>query len=349
MKSHSTDDLVRSMARVHDENLAGFAGRPAARDLAEDIMTLTPPKEFHAETAAQAGDGGRAEGPERTPRRFQLPGLGVRLAVVGAMAAIAVGGVVLRADLPAGEQAPESSGAAPQSISLGSAAKAAHVLDRAAKAAETRSLDAPGPRQWVYTKMKLTSSAKPAGLVSGGPYKTEAWELWRRGDGKQFAAYKNGKPQTGHETVSSSVAAKYEPLPSDPKALLRKVGGSKGHSFMAYQTLVTLLRDTVHSAETEAAIFRAIKLIPGVTPVEGRVDAAGRPAIGLGLTVDGWLHEEVLLDPQTYAYLGERAITIKSRTFESAGEPAFTVKAGTLQRLMVRDAIEVVDKPGQRP
>ncbi|TDC67700.1 hypothetical protein E1200_14215 [Actinomadura sp. GC306] len=327
MKPHPSDDPVRAMARVHDEDLAGFAGRPAARDLARDIMTLAPPEEIPVEV----GDGERGGVPAR-----RFPGLGVRLGAVGAMAAIAVGGVVLQA----GEEAPT-----PPSISLGSAAEAGHVLDLAAEAAENRSLNAPGPRQWVYTKMKLTSSAKPAGLVSGGPYKTETWEVWRRGDGRRFAAYKDGELQTGHETVSSSVAVKYEPLPSDPAALLRKVGGSKEHYFMAYQTLVTLLRDSVHSAETEAVIFRAIKLIPGVTPVEGRVDAAGRPAIGLGLTVDGWLHEEVLLDPETYAYLGERAIAIKSRTVE----PGFTVKAGTVQRLMVRVAIGVVAEAGRRP
>ncbi|TMR39705.1 CU044_5270 family protein [Actinomadura geliboluensis] len=324
MKPHSTDELLRSMARVRDESLAGFADRPAARSLMEDVI--------RAETGPQP----RAV----KPARFRM---GARLAAVGALAAVAVAGVALRgADDPGGQGAP------PARIALGTPAEAAHVLDRAAAVAVTRPSAEAAPRQWVYTKMRLTSSAKPAGIVIGGPYKTDTWEVWRRGDGKQYAAYQDGRLRAGHELVSSAVASRFEPLPGDPAALLRKVRGEGGDQ-MAFETLVTILRDSSHSPETEAAIFRAIKLIPGVTPVEGEVEIAGRPAIALGLTVEGWLHEEVLLDPKTYAYLGERAIAVKTRTFASEGGPAVTVKAGTLQRLMVRVAIGVVGKSGERP
>lgn len=328
MKPHSTDELVRSMARVRDESLAGFADRPAARSLKEDVVR----------------DGTGSVSRTVKPARFRL---GVRLAAVGVLAAVAVAGVALRGADDAGP-----AGAPPADIALGTPAEAAHVLDRAAAVAATRPSAAAEPRQWVYTKMRLTSAAKPAGLVTGGPYKTETWEVWRRGDGKRYTAYEDGKPRAGHERVSSAVATRFEPLPSDPGALLRKVrGGPKGGGGdqMAYETLVTILRDSLHSPETEAAIFQAIKLVPGVTPVEGEVDIAGRPAIALGLTVDGWLHEEVLLDPKTFAYLGERAIAVKTRTFASEGDPTVTVKAGTLQRLMVRVAIGVVGKSGQRP
>ncbi|QKW40031.1 CU044_5270 family protein [Actinomadura sp. NAK00032] len=334
MKPHSTDDMVRSMARVRDESLAGFADRPAARALAKDVMESARAEDVRAETA----------GPVRRRGGFRL---GVRLAAVGTLAAVAVAGVVLRGADDAGP--PE---ALPADIALGTPAEAAHVLDRAAAVAATRPSAGAKPRQWVYTKMQLTSSVKPAGLVTGGPYKTETWEVWRRGDGKQFTAYENGKPKAGHEQVSSAVATRFEPLPSDPGALLRKVRrGPKGGGgdLMTFQTLVTILRDSSHSPKTEAAIFRAIKMIPGVTPVEGKADIAGRPAIALGMTVEGWLHEEVLLDPKTYAYVGERAIAVKTRKFESAGDPTVTVKAGTLQRLMVRVAIGVVGKSGQRP
>lgn len=326
MKPHSTDDLVRSMARVRDASLAGAADGPAARNLMRDVMALAPSEEPHAETTI----------------RGRRAGLGVRLVAVGTLAAVAVGAVVLRGGE---EERPPSS---PAVIALGSVAEAGHVLERAAAAAENRRFVAPGPRQWVYTKMRLTTSAKPSGFVTGGPYRTSTWELWRRVDGRQYAAFENGKVRAGHELVSSAVAARFEPLPDDPEALLRKVGG-RGGDEMAYETLVTILRDSVHSPETEAAIFRALKRIPGVTPIKGKVDVDGRSAIALGRTVDGWLHEEVLLDPKTYAYLGERAIAIKSRTFESDGGPARTVKVGTLQRLMVRVAIGVVDRTGQRP
>ncbi|MFF4235623.1 hypothetical protein ACFYYL_07140 [Actinomadura geliboluensis] len=35
-----------------------------------------------------------------------------------------------------------------------------------------------------------------------------------------------------------------------------------------------------------------------------------------------------MLDSKTFAYLGDRAIAVKARTFESDGGPAVAVKAG---------------------
>ncbi|NDU73396.1 hypothetical protein GWI34_12215 [Actinomadura sp. DSM 109109] len=336
MKHHSTDDLVRSMARVRDETLAGFADRPGARDLLEAVTALPPSDDPH--------DGApRGTERERSRHPLRLPGLGVRLAALAALAAAAFAGAGVLGDGEDGRPAPT-----PPTISLGSVAEAANVLDHAAAAAERGRVRPPRPHQWVYTRMRLTAPAKASGIASGGPYRTGTWDLWRRGDGKQYAAIEDGRPRTGHETVSSAVAARFEPLPGDPGALLRKVSEGGGYA-TAYETLVTILRDSVHSPEQEAAIFRAIKLIPDVRLVEGEVDAGGRPAIALGRTLDGWLHEEVLLDPRTYAYLGERAVAVRSRTFRSGGEPERTVKAGTVQRLMVRVAIGIVDKPGQKP
>ncbi len=46
-----------------------------------------------------------------------------------------------------------------------------------------------------------------------------------------------------------------------------------------------------------------------------------------GVTVEGRLYEEVLA-PKTYAYFGERAIAVKTRTLGSDGGPAVTVEGG---------------------
>jgi hypothetical protein len=110
--------------------------------------------------------------------------------------------------------------------------------------------------------------------------------------------------------------------------------------------LSAILRDHVLPPKQEAALFRAIKQIPGVT-LAGKVDAAGRPAIALGRTTEGWLREELLLDPTTYAYLGERSIAIKDHILKG-GDGTAKVKKGTLQLQSVRLAARIVDKPGQR-
>jgi hypothetical protein len=114
--------------------------------------------------------------------------------------------------------------------------------------------------------------------------------------------------------------------------------------------LGVILRENLLPPRTEAAIFRAMKKIPGVTLVDNAADA--RPAIALGRTTEGWLHEEVLLDPKSYAYLGERAISIKGHTSRGVGDnptamPEY-VKKGVLQNLTVRTAAGIVSAPGQR-
>ncbi|MEW2352857.1 CU044_5270 family protein [Spirillospora sp. NPDC029432] len=329
MKPHSTDEPVRTLARVRDVDLAGHAARPAARELLAGIMTADT-----ADTADTAASRPRA----RRTRPFA-----VRLAAVGTAAAAIAAGVALWPSDGGGSAPP---GPPPAAIRLASAAEAGKVLDRAARTAEERPSAVPGPRQWVYTKMRLTTGAQAGGSVTGGPYKTEEWELWRRGDGKQYAAYENGKISVGHETVDSARASRYLPLPTDPEALFRKIhGGGEGGPLMTFETLITILRENVHTPETEAAIYRAMKRVPGVVLVEGKADAAGRPALALGI-VDQWVHTEVLLDPGTYAYLGDRAFAVKGHEVEDGSGDR--ILKGTLQRQTVRVAVEIVDKPGAR-
>ncbi|WP_433465762.1 hypothetical protein [Spirillospora sp. CA-128828] len=146
--SRSTDNLVRSLARVHDDALAGQAGRPAARRLMDDI-TAAP----HQEAAR--------------PRR-RSPRLAVRIAAVGTVAAIAsAAGVTLVGD--------DDHGRPRQVIPhVGSVAQAAVVLDRAAAAAKSRPYTAPGPQQWLYTEFRTTAPAVPSGIATGAPTRRAA-------------------------------------------------------------------------------------------------------------------------------------------------------------------------------
>ncbi|WP_433465763.1 hypothetical protein [Spirillospora sp. CA-128828] len=176
--------------------------------------------------------------------------------------------------------------------------------------------------------------------------------MWRRLDGKnEYAAYEDGKltKSPGNETAPR--VARFDPLPADPQALLREVGGTPESGYeLAFHTLVTILAGSVHPPRTEAAIFQAIKLIPGVTATGGAVDAAGRPAITLGLIgKEGWLRDEVLLDPKTYSYLGERSITVQDHAHEGDDGKKNVVKSGTLQFMEVRVAVGIVNEPGDRP
>jgi hypothetical protein len=107
-----------------------------------------------------------------------------------------------------------------------------------------------------------------------------------------------------------------------------------------------ILRNGVAPPKAEAAIFRAIKLLPGVTLNKDAVDLAGRKAVAVGLVMGGYLRQEILLDQKTYRYLGERTVAIKDHT-EHATDGTWTTKKGGVINLDVRTASGIVDKPGQ--
>jgi hypothetical protein len=316
------DELVAGLASVRDDQTPG-PSTPAAGALLTAITA-----EERAPVAAR----------RRSRRRWAV------ILPVAAMATAAATAVVATAtDTGSSPARPGHAG-----VQVGSVALAANVLDRASAAAEHRHFTPLQSHQWIYTKMSHTTGTGPGGVVTGGPYKTEVEETWERADGKQSAGIANGKLFVGPAGTRPQRPFSYDPLPTDPDALLQKVGVRAGGYEMAYENLVDILALTVQPPKEEAAIFQAIKKILHVTLIKGRADAAGRPAIALGLE-KGAIHEEVLLSPKTYAFLGDRVITIKDQTLGSNGEPKTFVKKGTLQSERLRTAVGVVARPGQRP
>ncbi len=110
-----------------------------------------------------------------------------------------------------------------------------------------------------------------------------------------------------------------------------------------------MLRGNVLPPELEAAIFRALKQVPGVTVLD-TVDVLGRPAIALGLGTSDWLHEWILLDKETYTYRGESSTIVRDARIDpfKAGNARGEVKKGS-KVVSARVVTAIVDKPGQRP
>lgn len=90
-----------------------------------------------------------------------------------------------------------------------------------------------------------------------------------------------------------------------------------------------------------------MKQVPGVT-VE-TVDVLGSPALALGLETADWLREELLLDPATYGYRGERSTVVKDAVIDplKAGNSTGEVKKDS-QVIVERLASAIVDEPGER-
>lgn len=310
-------------------------------------------------TGLESAGAGAGSGARPIRRRLRLPRMGIRLVAVGALAVAITAGVTVAQNLGGVDERGRPRPVLPV-LPAGPVANAAQALDRAATAAEARTFTPPRADQWTYLENSETFPSKgPGGVATGGPLKTHVTRQWRSADGKRSAWIEKGRLQIQSEPGSLTPPADYPTLaalPTEPAALLswayKEMGGlggdtAEGHYAMAYTLLTTVLRNSVLPPGVEAAIYRTMKQIPGVTLVPQAVDVAGRPALALGRVQEGWLHEEVLIDRTTYAYLGERSIAIKTHTSKGL-DGSWTVRKGTVQILAARLKAGIVDKAGQR-
>jgi hypothetical protein len=220
---------------------------------------------------------------------------------------------------------------------------AADVLERAAVAAEQQPFTPPRDDQWIYTEHRIT---RPGG---GGPKTATAW---RRADGGGIASIVDGKlrvmetegprkPAVGVPRLFDSSYRSLAALPTDPDALLRlayeaaeqETGIGVTEHGDVYQIFNDMLRSYLLPPDLTAAIYRALAKVPNVT-VE-TVDVFGGPALALAQAEDR-LREELLFDPQTYAYRGERY---------TIGRDGNRGGGATAERITTA----IVDEPGERP
>ncbi len=108
----------------------------------------------------------------------------------------------------------------------------------------------------------------------------------------------------------------------------------------AFTRVGDLIRGKYLPSASLAAVFEAAGTIPGVTLVPDAVDAAGRRGIAVARTHEG-LRRELIFDPTTYAYLGERDIVVESQDD--------TPPPGTVVTSTARIRTAVVDRPDQLP
>jgi hypothetical protein len=76
-------------------------------------------------------------------------------------------------------------------------------------------------------------------------------------------------------------------------------------------------------------------------------DLAGKKVLGLDVVVEGYLKEEILIDPATYAYAGQVRVAVRAHTNVALDETV-TIKKGELldDEAILRSA--VVNSAGQR-
>jgi hypothetical protein len=274
-------------------------------------------------------------------RSWRLAGL---VATAAAAVAIAVGFLVVSATRPAARHM-AGAAASPSASSVSPAETAARILMTAASTVTRAPVKSePVPGQWIYHKTVQYGRpgvVSPAGVSTGEEWVTFAGSRTAYYRGGQLivhdtaggaratglspmAAFNaNATPKTAYDAIAS--------LPTAPDALLAAVGhaiaqdggianvtaGSpvsavapktKGQGEFNY--LVLLLWNAAGGVgappAAQAAAYRAMATIPGVTTQQGITDAAGAKAIGV--SADGG-YDQLLLDPVTYQVTGLRQLS----------------------------------------
>jgi hypothetical protein len=150
------------------------------------------------------------------------------------------------------------------------------------------------------------------------------------------------------------LAAVYQ-LVEDPACAPILVGDTvQDRAFM----LIDAMLETLLPPEVRAALYRALAKIPEVTVVQGATDAAGRRGVAFaraaaieGPGSSGWLRLEIILDPDTYRYLGARHVVTRDHFTPDTPTGSKGTQNRTGQVLVSRAqlALAVVDAPCQRP
>ena len=265
------------------------------------------------------------------------------LTATAAAAAVAVAAGLAGYGLSTGSApAPRPSAAPKHPAAPDQAVLAARMLQNASAAASrVPPKTTPSPGQWIYSK--LVQYQYPQGTSSdenwitfdgtksayyessGGPITVHTSPTAPPADIKsdpQAAFNADATPQTAYYALASLPTAPSQLLATVAKAAL-SVGAANlaagtpvaGHTpknkgQLEFDYLSLLLWNAAGGVgappNAEAAAFRAMAAIPGVTIQQGITDAAGNPAIGV--SGDGG-YDQLLLDPVSYQVTGLRQLS----------------------------------------
>jgi len=292
-----------SSAVADIQSLLGGAD-PAAGDL--DDATRAWLLQTRRAIIAQQQTPGR----DRTWGGVRRRARGTRTLVAAGVLTVAVGLAVALVVIPSADRGPARPGQAKIRLT------AAQFLGKAAAALlMQRPRALPGPNQFVYTETETSS-----GQLS---------QTWLSTDGKQAGlsgnvsiptcAQQRPPPPTPVRHCTAAMTAGYLPdLPAQPGPLRRyltsigvitpgppPVNTPNWAANDTGKAVDYLMATTYLLPAQQAALFQLLAQTPGFTIIPAVRDATGRPGVAIQWTYQGGT-AEIILDPATYAYLGDR-------------------------------------------
>ncbi|YCK39698.1 CU044_5270 family protein [Actinomadura sp. ATCC 39365] len=294
------------------------------------------------------------------PRRTALPIR--RVALVGAMAVLLTGGIIV-SQVSLGGSDPHTPGyliAAPP-------ADAKALLTLAARAAVGQGDTVPAQGQYVHTRTLAQRSLHTRDRSGTTQYTNVlvSEERWEAADvGKPWLSRTQGLSATGpaprrfwdhgvEDVLSESSGCPGRPAyarlaawPTDPAQVRAKIVADTGEEpLRVWRALQGLVRESVVRPSLGAALYQVAAGLDGIVLIGDAVDAAGRPGLAVAMDEGDGSRSELIFDRETYRYLGERTVNTRDRQVRVSSGAEYTAKKGTV----TGTAVLAVDLAGGLP
>jgi hypothetical protein len=333
---------IRRISAVSDADAARLVSRDAFADLAGQIVATEVIEQSARRSASPRRTPTRGTSLRTASPRARRWLFGASVAGVAAAMAIATGVIVLH-----GRPAPATprAGASHPAVapSFGPTGTAAQLVDYATLAAAAGPAFHPGPHQWIYTDvLQATSSAGTGGYLEGAPNGRLEQKIWIRVDYQESAYLENGKlvvvpsnvprsAKTGEAVMPSpfgwpSVSYTYlNSLPTSPARLMavildnlrsepNPIGVEGKGSVGVFNAVQALMQSVVLPPRLLAALYGVLARDPGVQFERSVTDLAGRTGVGFSTVQEGYLKEQIVINPKTYAYMGYVDVVVRAHS-----------------------------------
>jgi hypothetical protein len=370
-------DELTLVARLREDLPAGFDLTGPERRLAAEISAAaTPARGPHGPSGPHGPLG--PHGPRSARGTRGARGHGRRLVVVAAVAASVAAAAVIIAQGRTARPGPEAAGPTRPSAAPAPAASAAELVSFATRAAAAGPAFNPRPHQWIYTKvLQASSSAGGGGYLFGPPNERVTVKSWQRVDGQEIAYLQHGRlviapsglPRVAHGKVANAGAtplgwpnASYpylESLPTNPaqlmavieanlKAEANPLGADGEGNIGVFNAIQALMENVVLPPRLQAGLYGVLARDPAVRFDRSVTDIAGRPGVGFYTVQEGYLKDEIVINPRTYAYMGYQDVAIRAHTSVGTDMTAH-FRRGQILGWQARLQSGIVQRAGQLP
>ena len=308
-------DELTLVARLRDD-VPGIDLAGPERRLADDIaaaLTATPAARGHEPRVGLGREPGAPRRRRGSRRRVVVAGA---LAAAAAVAAATV--VIVVHGQPAG-RAPTASPARSVAPAPGPAATSAQLVAYAARAAAAAPPFNPKPGDWIYFKtLQATSSKGEGGMLFGPPDGKAVQQSWTQVSGLPGGGEPGGWPNSSYPYLDS--------LPSNPAKLTAIIeAGLKAQNYVigsgnmgVFNAIQALMENMVLSPKLLAALYGVLANDPAVHFDPRVTDFAGQTGVAFYTYQEGYLKEEIVINPKTYAYMGDRYVTYRAHDLPAA-------------------------------